>query len=88
MTDMASSFAQVARLVAEVFMIDAETLTPQSSADDVPGWDSVSQVTLIMRLEDEFGVEINVAEFNEAPDLQAVAALMDNQKSSGSVALG
>jgi acyl carrier protein len=88
MTERPSSLTQVAQLVAEVFMIDANTLTPQSCADDVPGWDSVAQVTLIMRLEDEFGVEIDVADFNEAPDLQALAALVDKQKSNSSVALG
>jgi acyl carrier protein len=88
MIEKPSSLTQVVRLVAEVFMIDADALTPQSSADDVPGWDSVSQVTLIMRLEDEFGIEIDVADFNEAPDLQGVTALVDKQKSSGWVALG
>ena len=46
------------RVVAEVYMVDPSTLGPDSGAADVPGWDSVSQVMLIMQIEDEFALSL------------------------------
>ncbi|MGO9744377.1 MAG: acyl carrier protein [Roseiarcus sp.] len=76
----ASTCDIIIAIVAETFVVEASGLGPQSSAIDVPGWDSVTQVGLLMRLEDEFAVEIDVAEANAAADLEALAALIDRKR--------
>ncbi len=35
------------------------TLDPAMTADDVAGWDSVSHITLIYAIEDEFGMKFS-----------------------------
>ncbi len=68
---------RVIDLVADAFVIDPSSLTATSTADDVPGWDSVSQVMLIMRIEDDFCIQLDTADVNEARSLQALADVID-----------
>jgi acyl carrier protein len=40
----------------QVFEDPSITLTPETTADDIEGWDSLSHVNLIMAVENRFGV--------------------------------
>jgi acyl carrier protein len=84
MTETTQTYFKVARVVAEVFMINQNDLTPQSSANDVAGWDSVSQVALIMRIEEELGVDLDLADANAFANLEELAELVDVRKRAGS----
>ena len=66
--------ARVVAAIADTFFVEPQSLTPQTSALDVPGWDSVSQVSLVMRLEDEFHIEIGPTTLNTIPN---IAGLVD-----------
>jgi len=66
--------ARVVAAIADTFFVEPQSLTPQTSALDVPGWDSVSQVSLVMRLEDEFHIEIGPTALNTIPN---IAGLVD-----------
>jgi acyl carrier protein len=82
MITRATAYAELVQLVAEVFMIDTSKLTPRSTANDVPGWDSVSQVMLLMRIEDTFRIELDINRVSAAADLQALANLVYECRSS------
>jgi acyl carrier protein len=82
MITKATSYTDLVQLVAEVFMIDASKLNPRSTANDVPGWDSVSQVMLLMRIEDKFGIELDINKLSVASDLQALADIIYETKAS------
>jgi len=45
-----------------VFEDDSIQLTPQTTADDVDGWDSLSHINLIIAVEIEFGIEFKQSE--------------------------
>ena len=49
--------------LTEVFRItfgdETLVLDPAMTADDVAGWDSVSHITLIYAIEDEFGIKFS-----------------------------
>jgi len=66
--------ARVVAAIADTFFVEPHSLTPQTSALDVPGWDSVSQVSLVMRLEDEFHIRIGPTALNTIPN---IAGLVD-----------
>ena len=55
--------SDVAERLAEVFRttFGDETLViePRMTADDVAGWDSVTHITLIYAIEDEFGMKFS-----------------------------
>jgi acyl carrier protein len=69
MTDRDEIMAKTVATIADTFLVDPQSLTPQTSAVDVPGWDSVSQVSLVMRLEDEFHIQISATALNNIPNI-------------------
>ena len=53
-----ATFEKVRTIVADQLGVEAEEVTPNSTFVDDLGADSLDIVELIMRFEDEFGVEI------------------------------
>jgi len=49
----------------DVFNDDSLTLTPATTAADVPGWDSLTHVTLTVSVEAHFGIKFRAAELEE-----------------------
>ncbi|MCZ2836541.1 acyl carrier protein [Modestobacter sp. VKM Ac-2985] len=45
-------------VMATVLRVPAEEIGPGSSMDTVPGWDSLRHLTLVLALEEEFGIQI------------------------------
>lgn len=43
-------------VMAAVLQVDVVYIDEQSSADTIPGWDSLKHINLILALEQEFGV--------------------------------
>lgn len=48
-----------------VFGNDEIRLTDQTTAADIPGWDSVAHINLMFSIEQEFGVQFGSSEFAE-----------------------
>jgi acyl carrier protein len=61
--------------LTEVFRVtfgdEAIVLDPAMTADDVEAWDSVSHITLIYAIEDEFGIKFSTR------DLEGLACVGD-----------
>lgn len=56
--------------------LDAFDLTAETTADQVPGWDSLSHVRILAAVEREYGVRFSTMEalrLNNVGDLQALA---------------
>lgn len=58
----------------EVFEDDDLVVGRQTTAADVPGWDSLQHVSLILRVERHFGIRLSSA---EVADLKSVGDLID-----------
>lgn len=56
MSDVMERLTEVFRTT---FGDEAIELSPEMTADDVAAWDSVSHITLIYAVEDEFGVKFS-----------------------------
>lgn len=52
-------------LFHDVFDDDSIVLRPDMTADDVPEWDSLSHVTLVVAAEQAFGIKFRTAEIEE-----------------------
>ncbi len=69
------SFVAISALAAEVFRVDPASLQPTSNPETVPGWDSFSQIMLIISTEERFGIRIpaaRVAGIRSLGELQTV----------------
>ncbi len=58
-----------------VFGDDSIQLTPETTSDDVPGWDSITYITLMVNVEQEFGIQFSSTELGS---FQNVGALIES----------
>jgi len=68
--------AQLQKVVARVFKINAGTLHPESGPDTIPAWDSAGHINLILALEQEFGVQFGEDEVVEMISCEAIGAAL------------
>lgn len=63
-------------LVARVLNIDSSLLKEDSTADTVPGWDSLTHWAVISELEDAYGIEFTMDEATEFKNLGDIYATL------------
>ena len=54
----------VQEVIRRVFCDDELAVTPETSAEDVEGWDSLMHINVIIAVEKEFGVRFATAEIS------------------------
>jgi acyl carrier protein len=55
-------YAELGSIFAEVLGMDAIALRPETTAEDVPGWDSLTHLKLLFTIQKRFGIEFETAE--------------------------
>lgn len=73
MTDITKqdTFDKVAAIIADKLSIDKKSITPQATLQDL-GADSLDIVEIIMKVEEQFGIEINDEEAEKLKNVQDV----------------
>jgi acyl carrier protein len=71
---------QIQSLLAEALRISPEMATPSLALGDLPQWDSMGHMEVMMLLEERFGVEINN---DTIADLTSVTAICEYLKENG-----
>ena len=67
-------------IICDVFRIPAEAYNPELTSTDVEAWDSVLHITLLLTLEQTFGVSFDPAEgaqLTSVPTIKAALAKRD-----------
>ncbi|NMC59293.1 MAG: acyl carrier protein [Candidatus Methanofastidiosa archaeon] len=67
-------YDQLNEVFREVFADDSIELTPETTADDIEGWDSLSHVNLMIAVELKFGIEFTQKEIRS---FNSVNQIMD-----------
>lgn len=71
-------FDELTNILREVFDNDTLVATPEMSAMDVEGWDSMGNVRLFLAVEQAFGVRFRAGEISDIPNVGAlVDAVLD-----------
>ena len=81
MTD-AEIYAELTALFHDAFGDDSLVLTPQTSAEQVAGWDSVKMVTIILGVEQRFDVRLRSREVDKLKNVGDLAALVKSKKAA------
>lgn len=55
-------YAGLNEIFRDLFADDSIVLTPETTADQVPGWDSFNHINILVAAEGRFGVRMNSAE--------------------------
>jgi acyl carrier protein len=65
-------------VMADVLGVDASLINDETGRDNTVGWDSANHITLVLALEEEFGVTLEVSEiesmFTFADIVQTIGA--------------
>lgn len=71
-----SLFPRVQEVIAATLKLPASRIGPESSDQDLPAWDSLAQVNLMMALEQTFDVFIEVEDFEKLRSVPAIMAYL------------
>ena len=82
MTD-AELYAGLSDIFRKVLDDDNIVLTPEMTAEDVEGWDSMNHIFVVVEIEKRFGVKFQAAEMEELKNVGDLAALV--RKKAGAV---
>ena len=77
---------ELERLFRDVFGNEAIVLTDETTAADVPGWDSLGHVNLMFSIEERFGVRFRdnqLAEFANVGELERFLEAHANNRRGG-----
>ena len=77
--DMQDTFAKITDIVAPKLDIDKKTITLDSTFQDL-GADSLDLLEIIMRLEEQFGIEINDEDAEKMNKMQDVVAYINERR--------
>ncbi len=73
-------YARLNEVFRDVFDDDSLTVTPRTTAADIEDWDSLSHITLIAAVEDEFRMKFSMKEVVEMKNVGEMAALVSARR--------
>jgi len=74
MNRAATVHEMLTEIFREVFDDESITLEPNTTAEDIEGWDSQAMITLIVAVEARFGISFRTAEIEQ---LDSVGSFVD-----------
>jgi acyl carrier protein len=61
-------------VLSEALALPPEQVTPELAFGDLPQWDSMGHMEVMMRLEEQFGIEVNAETITALTSLPAIRA--------------
>lgn len=74
--DEAQIYARLAEIFENVFDDDSIEVTPELSAKDVDGWDSLTHIRLLLTVEKAFKVKFSTSEIGKLENVGSLVALI------------
>lgn len=72
-------YQKLTTIFRDVFDEDNLSVTPQTTADDVDGWDSLTHVRLVLAVSKAFGVRFSAAEIGGLKNVGEFATLIEQK---------
>lgn len=69
-------YARLAEIFQDVFDEDSIQVTPELSAKDVDGWDSLTHIRLLLTIEKAFKIKFKTSEIGKLQNVGDLAALI------------
>jgi acyl carrier protein len=66
------NFNKLQELIALTFGMPAEEITPSTARDDIPAWDSVGHLNLMLALEDAFALTLDIEDMARLATIPAI----------------
>ena len=73
-------YQELRQIVCDVFMSDEIELSPETTAKDVPGWDSFKMVEIIVTVEERFGIKITSRDVDRLRNLGDLVTMISDKQ--------
>jgi acyl carrier protein len=77
--EKAQLYSKLTAIFREVFDEDELNVTPQTTADDVDGWDSLSHIRLVLAISKAFGVKFSASEIGNLKNVGEFVSLIEKK---------
>jgi acyl carrier protein len=74
---------KVIQIVARTFRAPVDAVSLSKRRGEIPGWDSLGHLTLVMEIESELGLRFPMDKINELESIEQICALARNVKQAG-----
>ncbi|MBV9871195.1 MAG: acyl carrier protein [Frankiaceae bacterium] len=74
---------RIREVMAGVFELSPAEIGPQTSKDTVERWDSLQQLTLVISLEEEFGIQLSDEETASLLNYPLIVAVISDRIGTG-----
>jgi acyl carrier protein len=78
----AQIYAGLTEIFHDAFGNDSLVLTPETTADQVAGWDSVKMVSIILGVEQHFDIKLRSREVDKLKNVGDLADLVKSKKAA------
>jgi acyl carrier protein len=75
-TIMTNKTDTIRRVIADVFAVDASSVTLDASPQTIEAWDSMGHLNLVLALEQEFGAQFSPEEIAAMTSVRAIEAVL------------
>ena len=73
----ADIYAKLTELFRDIFNDDDISLSDETTADDIDGWDSLSNIQLILAVESAFTIRLSAAQVSSLAKLGDLVSVID-----------
>ena len=77
--DTVEIYSKLTDLFRELFADDSIVLTPQTTANDIEGWDSFNHISVIVAVETRFGVKMSTGEIENLANVGALVSAIQSK---------
>jgi len=71
---------KVRGVLKELFGVDPQSISLETKAFDVPGWDSVGHLSLCGALEEAFGIQFDARDLAAINSVSTIISIIDTKK--------
>jgi acyl carrier protein len=70
----------VSTLFASLLRLPPESISDETSPDNTPEWDSLQSISLVLALEEEFGIRLSMANITEMRNVGQIKAILRGKR--------
>lgn len=70
---------KIKKIMSEVFSVPVESISEESSRQNLESWNSLNHLQMVFALEDEFQITLSPSEATRIIDFQSVKELLNNK---------
>lgn len=81
--DRSDTYARLTETVEDVLGIENLVLTPETTADQVEGWDSLTHLTIMVAIESRFGIRLSTQEIETMTNVGDLVRKIEGRLATG-----